>query len=206
MVILQTILFAFALSLDGFGAGISYGMRNIKIPKLPFFIICSFSAIATAVSMLVGNVLAGIVSYEIAHKAGAILLTAIGLWVLLQNFIMVLIPENKIYQFRFKKLGLLINILKEPAKADMDNSGSIDVNEAIFLGLALAMDALGAGFAAAMAGYSPLATPIYVASAEFLLILLGLILGKRFAIDSFKEELALLPGGLLLLLGIKKFF
>lgn len=203
MFIFQAVLFALALSLDGFGVGLSYGMRKISIPKLPFLIICSSSAVAISLSMLIGNTLASIIPYEIASYIGSLLLIIIGAWLLLQNIIINIIPDNKIFKLRIKSLGLIVKILKEPVVADMDSSGYIDVKEALFLGMALAMDALGAGFAAAMAGYSPLFTPLFVAAAKFALVSLGLLLGRQFSIEKMKNQVSLVPGGLIILLGLK---
>lgn len=203
MMIVQALLFAFALSIDGFGVGLSYGLRKVSIPLLPFLIICSSSACAVSLSMLIGNFLAAVIPYGLAGKTGSLLLIIIGIWISTQNFILNVIPENKIYRLQIKNLGLIINILKEPIKADVDHSGFIDVKEAIFLGIALAMDALGAGFAAAMAGYSPFFIPLFVALAKFILVSLGLNLGRKFSVIKLKNELSLLPGGLIILLGIK---
>ncbi|PKM90881.1 MAG: sporulation membrane protein YtaF [Firmicutes bacterium HGW-Firmicutes-12] len=205
MFIFQTVLFALALSLDGFGVGLSYGMRKITIPKLPFLIICTSSAIAITLSMLIGNTLASIIPYEIACYLGSLLLIIIGTWLLIQNIIINIIPDNRIYKLQIKSLGLIIKILKEPVVADMDSSGSIDVKEALFLGTALAMDALGAGFAAAMAGYSPIFTPLFVAAAKFTLVSLGLFLGRAFTFEKMQNQISLLPGGLIILLGLKNF-
>lgn len=206
MLIFQAMLFALALSLDGFGVGFSYGMRKISIPKLPFLIICSSSALAISLSMLIGKFLAAVIPYEIANKTGSLLLIFMGLWILTQSIILNIIPENRIYKLRIKNLRLIVNILKEPVKADIDSSGIIDIKEALFLGIALAMDALGAGFAAAMAGYSPYFTPLCVAIAKFILVSLGLFLGKEFSFIKMKNEMSLLPGGLIILLGLKNLF
>src|SRR5699024_11211761 len=55
------------------------------------------------------------------------------------------------------------SILKDPTKADNDESGIISISEATVLGIALALDAFAAGFGAAMLGYSPFITAIFIA-------------------------------------------
>src|SRR5699024_3833493 len=54
------------------------------------------------------------------------------------------------------------SILSNPHKADKDKSGVISAGEAVILGIALAMDAFGAGFAAAILGHSVFITAISV--------------------------------------------
>lgn len=202
MIIVQAILFSIAVSLDGFGVGLSYGMRGIKIPKLSFLIICMSSVIAISISMCLGSVVAFLLPISFAEKLGAVLLIMVGAWILIQNFVTNIIPDFKCYTIKFQSLGLIIDILKEPVEADLDNSGSISINEAIFLGIALAMDAFGAGFAAAISGYSLMYIPAFVAASKFIMVSLGLYLGKAFGIDKLKGRLTLIPGGLIILLGL----
>lgn len=198
------ILFSLALSLDGFGVGLSYGMRKVKIAFFSYVIICLSSAIAVLISMALGNVLELFLPVHITTLVGALILITVGAWTVLQSYFLNIIPEKKSYQITIPNLGIVINILKEPTQADFDQSGIIDTKEAFFLGMALAMDALGAGFGAAMTGYSILWTPIFIAVAKFFLVSLGLTLGRRYLVGKVKGEVSLLPGGIIILLGLSK--
>lgn len=211
-----TIIFAAALSLDGFGVGISYGIRKIKIPFKSLLIICVSSAFALALSMLAGNFIANFMSEKVAVTIGGIALILIGGWLLIQGWAQRLkpqgglgLPENApftIFKLTIPGVGLVIKILKEPAKADFDRSGTISVNEALFLGFALAMDALGAGLGAAMMGFSPLWTPIAAGLTKISLVSLGLFLGNSSSQDNFLGNLGLIPGVVIILIGASKFF
>lgn len=53
---------------------------------------------------------------------------------------------------RFHALGLTILVVREPSAGDLDNSGSIDLGEALLLGFSLSVDMLGAGIGLALAG------------------------------------------------------
>lgn len=198
------VLFSLALSLDGFGVGLSYGMRKIKITAISFVIICLSSALAVALAMFLGNIISSLLPPLAADALGAGILVVVGAWILFQNFVLNLIPDHRVFNINVPNLGLVINILKEPVEADQDKSGIIDVREAYFLGAALAMDALGAGLGAAISGYSPLLTPLFVACAKFILVSLGLTLGGRISLEKHKGEMSLVPGGVLMLLGLKK--
>jgi putative sporulation protein YtaF len=211
-----TLIFAIALSLDGFGVGISYGLRNIKIPFKSLIVICLSSASALAISMFAGNIIANLFSEKVAETIGGIALLFVGSWLLIQAWAYRLEPKDgweyneqnpfTVCKFSIPSLGIVIKILKEPAKADLDSSGEISPNEAIFLGFALAMDALGAGLGAAMMGFSPIITPFIAGMTKFCLVILGLYLGSQSRIVSLRGKLNFLPGVIIMLLGIVKFF
>jgi len=209
-----TIIFAAALSLDGFGVGISYGIRKIRIPLKSLLVICISSAAALAVSMLMGNLIANFLSEKVAETLGGIALLLVGGWLLIQAWLQRLEPKNgwgltenspiTVFKLSIPSLGLVIKILKEPAKADFDQSGEISVNEAVFLGFALAMDALGAGLGAAMMGFSPILTPIVAGLTKFCLVSLGLYLGSQVSFDRLLSNLGLIPGVIIMFLGAVK--
>jgi putative Mn2+ efflux pump MntP len=78
-------LLALAVSLDGFGVGVAYGLRRIRIPALSVAIIACCSAFAVALAMTVGHLLAGWLSPRTASAAGAVILFALGGWALWQS-------------------------------------------------------------------------------------------------------------------------
>lgn len=218
--LLSIIAFAVALSLDGFGVGVAYGMRRIKIPVLSLVVISLTSSTAIGISMLSGHFVSMYVSRETAEVIGASILIIVGIWILLQtrkeNNIRI-VPEAEqgseganaglqepILRLKIKSLGLVIQILREPTVADLDKSGLISAREAVALGLALAMDALGAGFGAAMTGFRPTLTPLIVGIVKFALVNLGLFTGHRYAVKWVGNRAAVLPGWVLIFLGIAR--
>lgn len=200
------LIFAVALSMDGFGMGISYGLRRIKIPCIPLLIICLSSAIALIISMAFGRIIAIFMPYKIAVILGAVILIAVGISIILQNYLLNL-QACQICCLRFTNLGIVIKILKEPVLADFNNSGNINIKEAIFLGLALAMDTLGAGFGAAMSGYSLIWTPIILAITKYILINVGIFIGRKIPVFGTNNKItAMIPGGIIIILGLSKLF
>jgi putative sporulation protein YtaF len=179
-------------------------MRKIRIANISFFIICISSAVAVTFSMTVGRVIGSFFSERITSFLGAIILISVGLWILLQNFIHKL--NNKLNKKRYMTYDSMrvMEILQEPVKADINESGEIDIKEAFLLGTALAMDALAAGLGAAMTGYSPLVTPVFVAGIQFILVKLGIMIGKKISVFKLKEEASWVPGGIIILLGLTK--
>lgn len=207
------ILFAFAVSLDGFGAGVAYGMRRIKIPWISLVVISLASTLAISISMFFGHFLGSYFSTIWAERIGSIILISMGCWIIFQAYSTAKVgnkahcdqlveEEEPIITINIKFLGIVIQVLKQPEKADFDDSGVINLKEAAVLGFALAMDALGAGFGAAMAGYTPFLTPIAVGLFKFLLVTSGLYLGATKISTKFGSTVAFVPGLVLIILGI----
>src|SRR5690606_4145508 len=68
-------------------------------------------------------------------------------------------------------------VLRSPHEADLDQSGTISKHEAILLGMALALDAFGAGIAASLLDYSAFITALFVAMMSGIFLMIGLKLG-----------------------------
>lgn len=211
MPLLSTILFALAVSLDGFGVGFAYGMRNIIIPYKSLLVICLTSSTAIAFSMMSGKMLTLFIPIETAELIGAVILIVMGLYMLIHAWVgrknnHSSLPEAEeiLLNFRISPLGIVVQILKEPSKADLDQSGEINIKEAFILGFALAMDALGAGFAVAVAGFPPLLTALCVGVSKFILVSVAVKLGKISSNNWLGKKTLYIPGLVLFLLGFWK--
>ncbi|MGF9698242.1 manganese efflux pump [Paenibacillus sp. MABNR03] len=238
---------ALALSLDGFGVGITYGLRRTKIPLLSIAVISICSGLVIGLSMQVGVLLSHVVSPDVASIVGAVILIGIGAWSLIQlirkqgkdrlesdagteenggrgqttddrlvkgkNQVLALELEQSVsggslermvFTLELRKLGVVIQILRSPSKADMDNSGSISAQEAMWLGIALSLDAFGAGLGAALLGFPTLWTALVIALFSGAFLLLGMKVGLRFAALRWMKRLSVLPALLLMIMGIMK--
>lgn len=206
MELLAMMVFALAVSADGFGVGIAYGVRNITIPFLSLTVICLASMLVVSLSMLLGQGIACYMSPGTASWLGAVILMGMGAWVLLQAFRSEGTTEDDgdvtIFSFRIRPLGIIVQILREPARADFDCSGEISTREAFFLGIALAMDALAAGMGVAMAGYSIVMTALLVGAAKFILVNSGVWLGKRVSSGIVRQLSTVAAGAILVCLGL----
>ncbi|WP_325034737.1 sporulation membrane protein YtaF [Lentibacillus sp. Marseille-P4043] len=195
-----------AVSLDGFGVGIAYGMRRIRVPLIALCIIMLCSGIIVLLSMTVGSVLSSIISAFTAKIIGGLILIAIGLFTLWnmvkakKNDTTYALSKNEsqLDQFKF--------VLKEPRRADLDQSGVISIREAVLLGFALALDAFAAGLGAAMLGYSPLITASLIAFMSGLFVFCGINIGLFLSNSKVMKKLTLLPPFLLIALGISNMF
>jgi putative sporulation protein YtaF len=205
---LSLILLAFAVSLDSFNVGFTYGLRKMTIPFKSIVIIACCSALSLIIAMGTGKMISVLLSPHLAEQLGGVILVILGGWVLYQFFQ----PERKtdqkkekmLVKFEIKSLGVVIQILKKPMTADFDRSGTITGIEAVMLGLALSLDAFGAGIGAALLGYSPYLMALFVACMSSLFVTFGIKLGKWLAHFIWIEKISCLPGILLIVLGIWK--
>lgn len=215
---LPLLAMALAVSLDGFGAGVMYGMRKIRIPWTSIVIVALCSGIVLYASMAVGAIFAGWLPEAAAKSIGAVILIGIGVWAVYQ---MSTGParqkadsaeaaavrdeeERTIVMWEIRRLGLIIKIWRTPSVADMDRSGVISASEAVLLGIALSFDSFGAGIGAALIGFPPLITAVAIAVACGLFIAWGAKLGYVCSGFRLLNKLSVLPGCILIVMGIFK--
>ncbi|KMJ57004.1 membrane protein [Bacillus sp. LL01] len=208
---ISLILLAFAVSLDSFSVGLTYGLRKMHMPLRSISIIACCSAVSLLLAMLVGTILMNFLSPAFAETIGGSILILLGIWVLYQFFrastaddTTSFVDERILFNLEIKSLGVVINILRKPTEADFDRSGSITGLEAFFLGIALSLDAFGAGIGAALLGYSPGLMAVSVAVMSSLFVITGIKLGRVFSTVSWINKFSFLPGVLLIVIGIIK--
>ncbi|WP_042459616.1 sporulation membrane protein YtaF [Neobacillus dielmonensis] len=203
------LILAFALSIDSFSVGFTYGLRKMVMPIKSVLIIAACSAISLLIAVSIGHGLAKVISPELTSKLGGFLLICIGAVVLYQFFRPEkekeqLDQETTIVNFEIRSLGLAINILKKPMSADFDHSGTITGIEAFMLGFALSLDAFGAGIGAAMLGFAPVHLALASAIMSSLFVMFGIKTGSYFHRFNWIQRFSFLPGILLIMIGIWK--
>ncbi len=222
MIELSVFMLGLAVSLDGFGVGMAYGVRNMKMPFMSIVIISLSSALAILFSMLTGKLVSSFFSSEAASMVGGIMLVGIGAWIMFQAFFndKRSLWEGKRAQEKNiengiegeqkgsdkKYLSFYSDILKDPEKADFDRSGEIRGREAVVLGAALAMDAFGAGFGASMMGFNPFITSASVGVSKLIMLPAGFYLGNNYFAKHLGSRASYLSGFVLVILGILNLF
>jgi putative sporulation protein YtaF len=207
--LLSLLILAFAVSLDSYSVGFTYGVRKMFLPFRSIVIIACCSAITLLFAMGIGGILVQFLSPSIAEKIGGIILIGIGAWVLYQVFRPEKTDKNvtikeTIIKFEIRSLGIVIQILRKPTAADFDKSGTITGIEAVLLGVALSLDAFAAGIGAVLIGYSPWIMAISVAVMSSLFVTFGMKCGHFFANLKWMDKFSFLPGLILIILGIWK--
>ena len=83
---ISLLLLAFAVSLDSFSVGFTYGLRNMKIPIKSIAVIATCSAVVLMAAMMIGHLIESFFSPDMAGKLGGAVLIIIGGWILYQFF------------------------------------------------------------------------------------------------------------------------
>lgn len=202
-------ILALAISIDGFTVGITYGIRKIKIGFIPLLIIGSISTIIVFLTSSLGAVFASNIPVEAAKIIGSLILIGIGIWIIYstyQNYMEEKKEERElILSLKIKTFGIIINILKDPELADFDKSGTINYIEAVFLGLALALDAVGAGLGVGMTGLSTFFFPFVIGIVNILFVGAGVLFGEKLG-DKLPDYFIIISGFIIICLGILNFF
>lgn len=218
--LLSVLVLGFAVSIDSFGVGFTYGLRRILVPLKSLFAIMLCSGVMILLSMKVGQFLAHVISPVFTKNIGAGLLISIGCWSLYNLFKNKDVKNSdnnqqngqkeesfkvkKLWNIKLGNIAIVIQVLKKPEIADIDNSGYISIKEALILGLALAFDAFGAGIGVALIGYSMWLTAAVISVMSGLFVYFGIQCGFVFAKLKNMNKLSYLPGFLLILLGLFK--
>lgn len=202
------ILLAIAVSIDGFVAGVAYGLKNIRMPLFSLAIVGVVATILTAIAMLFAYVLERFINTNVAIVTGALLLILLGAWSLFQQYLTRNVPSYELdgevtaHKLTISVGQLVISIMAKPETADVDRLGYISSLEAVFLGLAVGLDAMVGTFAAALMGVLPLYTPPAVGITHMICISYGCYASSRFIPEALKQRFPYLPGILLIFLGL----
>ena len=212
-------LMAVALSLDGFGVGLAYGLRRIRIPMSSLITIALCTVFAMGISMLFGSWVTLWLRFIPARLLGATILLTLGVFQLARaiwNRKREIFPEavpamavvvqkpvlEPVFRFQLSFFGLVIQVLKTPDIADVDGSGGISLRESLLLGSALAMDAFASGIGAAMAGVT-LSVIGIVALTQIMMLRLGQQMAGKIP-ENWTAKAEYLPGAVLILVGLGK--
>jgi len=197
------LMLAAAISIDGFAVGIAYGLREIRMGFFSLLIISSISTLAIYLTGGIGVWIAGLLQQGYAELIGSIILFAIGGWLIYSAYLNLkdFSSTELLFSLKIKPLGIIINVLKEPVRADLDNSGTINYSEAVVLGLALALDAMGAGLGVGLSGFTGIYVPLFIGVFSFLFLCTGYFIGHRVG-DILPDHFEVLPGFIIIILGI----
>lgn len=193
-----------AVSVDGFGVGITYGIRKIHVPLLAILIIMLCTGFIVLLSMTIGNLLTSFISSEHTRILGGSILIALGG----ASFVNVFRTkwDNGKSSCTPRQMEMEIptfrNVIQTPTKADLDHSGIISAGEALLLGIALSLDAFGAGLGASMIGYSPILASLTISFTSALFLHSGIKIGLFLSKKRPFQKLTYIPPLLLITLGI----
>lgn len=199
------IFLVIAVSLDGFGVGVTYGIRKIQVPFTALFIIMLCSGLVVLLSMTIGSMLSTLISPHLAKIFGGCILISLGIFSL-YNITRANDDTDDLNKDEDKRGNVFKTVLTNPDQADLDSSGVISTHEALLLGLALALDAFGAGLGASIIGYSPLLTTLFISCMSGFFLFSGIKVGLFLSKSKQLQQMTFIPPLLLIVLGIYNIF
>ncbi len=203
MDLLYVAILALAVSLDSFLAGVTYGAGAIRIPFASLAVVGLVTLVCSAVPMLVGSLISSAVAPGIAVWLGSALLFLLGLWNILQEYLLekLAAPSPGADRLNLRLGKIIVSIMADPEYVDFDRSKTISPQEALYLGIALGLDNMAAIFGACLIGVLPLYTPLVMALAQMALVRLGTFLAACLALGA-EKRLSYLPGAVLMLIAV----
>lgn len=183
MSILFSLFLAFAVSVDAFGIGLSYGLRKIRFPASSLLLLCVENFLMMTFFLRLGRFLSDCFPIALAEQLSVAVLFCFGLWLCL--------PKKK-----------TDSPLHCPTLCDKNHSSVLEPSEALFLGFLLSMDSFAIGLSASTLEVPLL--PLFAALLQTSFLFLGERLASRLmSLTSPKETLwGLLSGGTLMLLAV----
>lgn len=198
MHLISAILLAVFVSSDNFIVGFSYGIKKIKLSMSSYLMIILLPTFATVAAMIIGETALYFISSKTANMIGSLILIFLGLTSII---------KSKKEQMKEKSAANNYeNIINNPEVADVDNSGTIDVKEAIVLSVALAINNIGIGIGASAIGVSLLFTTFFTLFIGALVLSLGNFLGSKIKNKQLGKRGEMISALLIIFLGIYELF
>lgn len=205
----EAIVIAVAISIDVFLGSFAYGSNKIKIPFISTQVINVICTFFIVVALLTGSIIKVYIPEWLIILLGFSILFILGIIKFLDSIVKSLIKKynnyNKELSFSFLNLKFIINLYANPTDADVDDSKSLSPKEAISLGVAVGLDGLGVGFAAALGSPNIVMVMIMSLIVGMIAIFAGGYFGNKIA-RTLKFNLSWLSGLLLIILAFTKLF
>lgn len=208
-------ILALSVSIDSLSIGITYGLKDTKISYIGKVTLFITSFIISIISIWFGDNIKNIFPDIITKMIGTFILIFMGIFIIYQSVCKNNLKNNeiksnseeKIYSFFIKFLGITIKIIKNPISSDFDNSKKIDGKEALFLGLALSLDAFCVGIGSGIIGINSFIFPFLTSLFQLIFLNTGILFGKKInSLSKLPDNIwSIISGTLLILIGIIKF-
>ena len=199
--IISALSFSLSSNLDNAVVGIAYGIKKVRIGIITNLIIAIVTSIGTLLSMLIGSYISKFLPHSTANGLGAIVIIILGVYFIIQSIVKFSNNTNS------KALALknITDMIDYAEKSDLDNSGDINMKEALIVAFGLTFNDLGTGVAASMTGVNIQLTVISTFILSILTIIFGEAIGNHVLGEILGKYAPLFSGILLIILGIIEF-
>lgn len=202
---IESLLMVLAISLDSFVIGLAYGTKEIELPIKSLVAINMVCTTFLAIAIFLGSTVKRIIHVNTASVISFTLLLVLGLYYLLDSILESIIKKksyrNKKIKFQFPSINIIIDIAIDGTRADINKSGDIDLKEAIYLAIALSLDALAVGFGSSLGNINYKEVLILFFLINIFAIISGLCIGRKI-VSKTKVNLSWVSGLILIFLGI----
>lgn len=159
-------------------------------------IIALITMVGTYLSMTIGEIIAFYMSEFVANLLGAMLISGIGLWTIIDNW------RKGGTETPVSHRETSSDPIRNPYAADVDKNNIISMKESVALGVALAMNNIAIGIGAGATNVSPLLTTMFAGLFSLIFIGFGSKVGYVMARTWFGKYSGIIGGVLLFLIGI----
>ena len=199
---LYTLFIALTNNIDNVGVRIAYSIRGITTTTPINLWISVITFIISFFAALSGTVMSGFISKQISSVIAMVLLSAIGLWMILEPYL----RKNNNYseEAAQENRGSISHVLLNPHHADIDNSKHIDFKEATLLGIALSVNNVGGGVSAGMIGLNSFLVGLLSAVLSFIALWAGNYIAEFFIRWNISKKAGVVAGILLIAIGVEQ--
>ncbi len=198
---LYTFFIALTNNVDNIAARIAYSIRGIKI-SVPIniwisvitFVISFFAAYS-------GTMILGFLSKQVASIIGMALLSGIGLWMILEQYIKKTDKRKEESEQEREESNFPLVV---PESAETDRSKSIHFKEATLLGIALSINNIGGGLSAGIIGLNPFWVGLLSAVLNYVALWAGNYVAEVFIRWNLSRKATIVAGMILIGIGIEQ--
>jgi len=196
------LIIAVVNNLDNIGVRIAYSIRGIKISTLINLWISVITFFISASAAFSGTLMSKLLSKRLASEVSMVLLSAIGLWIIVEPIIKKHRSTSKAPDEAGGKS--FWHVLGNPDHADRDDSRHIDFKEATVLGVALSINNIGGGMGAGMIGLNSYLVGLFSAIFSFLALWSGNYIAEFFMRWKLGNAATIVAGIALIAIGIEQ--
>lgn len=201
------ILLVTALCLDAFTASLAYGVGKTKIPPMSALVISLVCTAILAASAGLGAAAQNIIPAGVSGVVSFVLLLIIGLVKSLEYFLKRMISRRGNNEKRIKMklfdLNFVLTVYADTDRADLDQSKTLSVREALYLALALSIDGFAAGFGWGLTRINYIELILLSLASNLMAVALGYLLGKLLT-KITKHDFSWIGGLILIVLAFTK--
>ena len=176
---MEVIFLAVALSADAVVFGLSFGMKDIKIPLYSLFLMTAVGFLTVGGGLLLGEIVFSLV--PIGESLGAFILVGLGIWLICDSD-----DGAK-------------DVINHPEKIDI-----IEPVEAIITGFALSVDSVSVCLGYGASGKNSVVLPILVTLFQIIFLYGGIIMSKKIRLKTRVNCITLISGLIIMIIGLYK--